>query len=105
MAFTAAAVAIVGGAATTGYQSKRAHDQTVQARHRMDDERAAQSALQKEQDDTEKAREDRAAEQVALRRRQALAMASRKVYGNIKTSPLGLPNQIKTGGNVVLGAA
>lgn len=106
MAVTAAITAVVASAATAGYQSKRGHDQQVNARHEMDREKARQAALQKDSDDKEKANKDLASQQLLLRRQRALAMTAQNRYGGtIRTSPLGVPTPPRTGGATVLGAA
>ncbi len=107
MAFTAIGIGLaVASTATAGYEAKRGHDQTVQAKHQASDERARQLALQQGLDEKKKANETMAQQQIDLRRKRALAMGSSgDRYGTVKTSPLGVPKAPTVGGNTILGAA
>lgn len=105
MALTATGIALLGSAASAGYGAKRGHDQQVQAQHAQNDQIRAQAAVDTSAADKEKANKTAADEQIALRRRRALGMATQGRYGTIRTTPLGVPKSPTTGGNTMLGAA
>lgn len=105
MAFTAAGIAVVASAAAAGYGAKRGHDQQVQAKHEMADEKARQLTLQQDQEAKDKSARDQASQAAALQRQRALRMTLQPKFGNIRTSPLGVPRTTTTGGNSYLGAA
>lgn len=107
MAITAIAIGLgVAGAAEGGYSAKRGHDQEVQAKHATDAERQRQDDLQSQLDAQQKANKQRSDAEIAFNQQRALAVASGYNRGGaIKTSPLGVPNSPKVGGNTYLGAA
>lgn len=109
MAFTTAALAIVGtvaAGAETGYEAKRGHDQKVQAQHKASDNLAAQNAAEREQAQREKMEKERTAQQIQLRRQIALGSTETGRSGTIRTSPFGAGGIApRVGGNSFLGAA
>lgn len=109
MAFTAIGIGLAtASAASAGYQAKRGHDQAVQAKHELADEKAVQVSMQSDADAKALAAKELSAQQIAMRRRRALAMtsASDNRYGTIRTSPFGVQSTApKVGGNAILGAA
>lgn len=73
-----AGVALAATAATTGYQAKRAHDQSVNARHEADKQAAQQKRLQDEAQASQQRAADLKAASALRFRQRALASS----YGN-----------------------
>jgi len=107
MALTAIGIGVaVAAGAEAGYSAKRGHDQEVQAKHAADQERQQQTDLDTKLAAQQKANQDRANQEIAYQRQRAVAIASGyNKGGTIKTSPLGVVNSPRVGGNTYLGAA
>lgn len=99
------AVAAVAALAVGGYESKRGHDQKVQASHRADEAEARQVSIEGQLDAQQAANKKHAADQLAYNRQRALAIGAQGRAGTIRTSPLGVPAAPRVGGNSYLGAA